>query len=388
MAGNAYVTNTSVAATTNGNVLRIAPEVEDRIHKIGADLNGFLTLTRAIGKTKRIQAYEWSWHESWPIKVQTTVNAAINASATTGLTLTDAICIKDRILLNIETGEQILCTASTSGQPSTIVRQFGTNAAAAWTAGDRVLILGSALEEGQDKPERIMRTTNTLSNVTQKMHEAFALTDRMQNLKMYGPKEAQRLRVDSIENLHKQRSRVLLFSQPKKTGAATGTTYSRTATGGVEFWCGLYNAMKMPCLTEDGIAAFMEPLMANGSGNWVFYTGSRVSRFFTQILARSGRIQQPRSDNTLGLKVAKFSYGDVDVSIVKDRNFDLAGKNDRILVVDADCLSIVSSESMQIENNVETPGSLRDETQITVCEGVQCDNPAACGVIYGVRQAA
>lgn len=98
------------------------------------------------------------------------------ATAAAGFASTAGV-IKSMVLHNTRTKENVRVAAVVNGTDLTIVRGFGRVAAAAMNAGDKLICVGTANEEGSVRPQARNLNTTYIPNFTQIFRNAWAITD-------------------------------------------------------------------------------------------------------------------------------------------------------------------------------------------------------------------
>ncbi|KKL68453.1 hypothetical protein LCGC14_2124840, partial [marine sediment metagenome] len=159
---------TTVWTAAQNDTARYDPEIERMIRMIKPDMSPFLTLLDGVGISLPTRQMYFNWLEEWPIEKTVTATDGEAAGVVT-LAVNKSSHIPTRALLyNPKTGEQMLVTnGATSSTSVTIVRGIGDSIDSVIDAGQVLLITSTALAEGQDKPELLMRGTDNGTLFTQ-----------------------------------------------------------------------------------------------------------------------------------------------------------------------------------------------------------------------------
>lgn len=109
--------------------------------------------------------------------VNQTVAAGIDDAATAVEIASTAGIVPSALLRNNTTGEIVRVTAVTNGTTLAITRAFGRIAAAAMTTSHKLVQVGTAAEEGSNRPTARRLSTVYVPNYTQIWRNAWAITD-------------------------------------------------------------------------------------------------------------------------------------------------------------------------------------------------------------------
>lgn len=166
------------------------------------------------------------------------VNGAITAAAT-ALTVDHGAYFKvNDLVKNERTGEIVKVTVRTANA-LTIVRAYGTTAAAIMNNDDPLRILGSAFEDGSAASTFRMVQVDSNTNYTQRFKEAIQVPDTIMNTELYGEPELNRLRKSKgIAHLIKIENALIHGERSLKTPSTTIATTSEEerTTGGLLSW--------------------------------------------------------------------------------------------------------------------------------------------------------
>jgi hypothetical protein len=381
-------THFATAASTIGNTVRIRPEVSAQIAKVEPLETPLLTLLEKVGKFTKVGNKRFTIQEEWPLCNRTTVTAGINSSATSVTPADSTIATANMLAQNTRTGEQLLITAASSSW--TIVRGYGTTPAAAMVAGDTLLLIGTVLPEGYSRPATLSRAPNMHSNQTTKSHHAIQLTKDMLSYDFYGVPEVTRLEAQEVLEFKKRQERHLLFDEPVWDDAGSNSTYPRSVNGGARWYCKLYNRFNMGgVVTLRGIRHVLTACSRyGGAGEKIILTGSTVFSLLSDLPQLLGAGQnEPMMISTLGDNVKRFSFPGGSATIALDYNFEGAGLDSEALILDARYLEGREFRALEVERDVQDPGSGFKQDQMIVDRGLACTMPLAWGYVYNMKRA-
>jgi hypothetical protein len=224
-----------------GNADRYPVAIEDRIYNIYPDLNPLVKLsTRAGKKSVGQQEFKVLEDRERPRKAKT--NAGNLLAGSTVLTFDDGTRFRAKDQWqNVRTGEHVH-TVSVSGNDVTVIRAYGTVAAAALLDDDDWQWVGNALEESANAVAALITKTSTFTNYCQYFDETTRLTEIESNVDLYGEDEQKRQREQGMRNIKLAVESAFWFGQPLKdiegsspvdTTAGIDTRYK---TGGVKYF--------------------------------------------------------------------------------------------------------------------------------------------------------
>lgn len=384
---NAHLTRSS---SDRGATERIRPDIASKIQRVEPQGTPLLTLTESVtGRVRSVHNRQFEVQEEWPIVNETTVTAT-EPAAETSIAVADGSIFRTGMTgFNTRTGDHFVVTTGGS-TPLTVIRGTGTTAAAIWLSGDRLLSTGYALEEGQDKLAAWMRAPNMYTNYTQKFFHAAALTDVMMDSGFYGESENQRLNTQVILEFKKGIERGLLFGEPNKD---TSGTHPRWNTGGAKYFCKLYNQVNMGGgVTVRSWAHLLQQASRFGSEGGqsfkVIMAGQKVHAILSELPHAMGIERVPMGTSKIGDDVTEIRFPGGTAALVLNYNFEGAGLDDVALILDPRYMGLAEFGTMEMENNVQTPGSQRKEWQLTRTLGLEVTLPAAFAYAYNIQFAA
>jgi hypothetical protein len=238
---------TLVGATNNVVSNQIVIDMSEKIHLLEPDATPLTALTRSLKASKTCHRPKFEWLEDILLSKVVTLTADNSGAGLTGTTTVTAADLSKianyDVVKNPRTGDIGLVTNNAlSGTTFTVTRSFGTTAAAAWTSGDILLVIGSANKEYAAIRSIIATQKSDVYNYAQIFRTPFGFSRVARDTEMYGEQEKPyQTRKRAIE--HKTDiERAFLFGQPYEETDTSGgvggdpTAGGRWATGGIDYF--------------------------------------------------------------------------------------------------------------------------------------------------------
>lgn len=241
--------------------------------------------------------FEWLEHDTNPRQDAINFASGYNSSATSIVVDNGARFTIGDIVVNVNTTEHMRVTGI-STNTLTVVRGYGTTAAASITDNDNLLIIGNAYAENSGAGNENLVNPTTVYNRTQTFKHAFSISGRAENTRFYTGKQRKNRRAEKLQEHLKDIERAFLLGELKED--TSGTTEISTTRGCVAtITTNVYDAGGV--LTKAAWdQEFLEPGMqhkSNGGtvGNavkWLF-AGTRLTSVLTsfadaQIMVKPG----------------------------------------------------------------------------------------------------
>ncbi len=262
----------------------------------------------------------FSWVEDSHISGNTTASAA--ASGATNLTVADSnIWTPNTVIVNQNTGEYMLVTAIASQTSVTVLRGIAGTTAAAITNGDKLQHVGTAFEEGGDKPSPVTQKGENRTNYVQIFKNGWAITGTAKAVKFHTGSQLAYNRSQALGYHVEDLERAFIFGRPavmtmnnKQMRLSGGIAYQVETYGGLVESANNGGAGK---LSLDGLFSFMRRIFdrnVKGMPNErLAFTGSAVLEIIGQLV---------RGDSTYNISVGETAYG-VKVNKIQGFNGDL-----------------------------------------------------------------
>ncbi len=220
---------TAQRGTDNQNTeSRRTRDVSPALIQLEPDAGPLITLMAKLRK-KSCSDPKFEWYEDELLPRQDILGAAATAAATT-LTVTNYKYFRSGdIILAVETGEQMIVTATPSTTTVSVTRAWGDVSAAAITNSTKLRIIGNANEEGATKRSLLSTQREPKFNYTGIIRDGWSITNTAKATKTYAG-------VDFDEEAAKQliehkKHDELMFLQSQRYEDTTGTKPKRATRG-------------------------------------------------------------------------------------------------------------------------------------------------------------
>jgi len=214
-------------------------DVSKSIARYMPDAAPFTVLLKNLNSASVIDA-TFKILEEQPQPWADALNGAVTAAATSWVVDHGSYFKVSDLVKNERTGEVVKVTA-VSSNTLTVIRAYGSTAAAAGNDNDPLRILGSAFEDGSAASTYRMVKVDSNTNYTQRFKEAIKLPDTIMNTELYGEPELNRLRKSKgIAHLIKIENALLFGEKAIYTTSSSGTKATSEeelrTTGGLLSW--------------------------------------------------------------------------------------------------------------------------------------------------------
>ena len=312
---------TDVRTSTNIAQARIVVDMAEKIAQLNPSEAPFVTLLKLAKKDKRT-AYspKFEWLEDDILANTTAVNGAVAETTATSITVDDASILRVGDIIKVPvSGECMLVTAISSNTLS-VVRGYGSTAAAAIADDAEVLIIGSAMpENSRSRDVRSTSETNAY-NYTQIFRTPVALSGTEAAAKLYGGRDrAYQRHKAAIE--HKRDIAMSMYFGERKLDT-TGSTPRRTMGGIIEF---LKNGSQTQAfssssggtaLTYDNFNKLVaKKVFQYGSDEKLLICGPEMITAIDSWALAKNQLQQRDKEKTFGLHITELytSFGKLNV---------------------------------------------------------------------------
>jgi hypothetical protein len=397
MAANTHVSGTGVAGSFyRGNFItgRIKPEVANEIAMIEPGSSPILTMFNTLNRSVKVNNPEYDVLEEWPIG-HILIETGAEAADADDIEFDDmTFLIPNSVIMNLRTGEHVYVSGVDASGANSITRSFGTTAAAAGLAGDRWMILSTALEEGQDPTRSLTREVNSHTNYAQGFEAKAAITDLASGQAVFGGPERVRLNNQIILQEKKYENRQFLLGEP---GAATGDGSPITSnmrlytTGGIRYWASLYNNINLGGgFTWKTLGRAMQNIIRFGGGNGQKFavTSQKVWMELSSLPEIRQLARTTPDASSLGFEITNIKFPGGRLGITVDYNLEEEFLNDELIVYDMKFLDLAVFEPFTASQNIQTLGSHREEWSIHRRVGIRQRLPISSGRLYGLDYAA
>lgn len=321
-------------------------------------------------------------------------DATITVPSTAGVT-------PGMVFYNTRTQENIRVTAINSGTVLAVTRAFGRVAAAAVNNGDKWLNVGTAFEEGSNRPTARRLTTSYIPNYTQIFRNAWALTDTARaSYAEAGISNIAENRKDCMMFHSVDIEAAIVWGQPKMD--TSGTTPIHATQGvidALEQYAPANTNAAASTTTYAQLVALLEPAfqystdLSNPKSRIAFGDATAV-KVLHEIGIKSGNVQIQTDQNYYGMQFTKMQFYKGDISIVEHPLFNGLGTSGMLLVMDMPALKLAYMDGRDTVPEEYKPGSAQDNGidaqggSLTTELAVELINPYACALITGLTAGA
>lgn len=329
--------------------------------------------------------------------VNTTSGATTNVATLLVMATTVGMTV-GMVLFNPRTRENVRVTAVVNGTDLTVVRGFGRVAAAAVNAADVWIQIGTAFEEGSNRPSARRLTTVYVPNYTQIFRNAWALTDTARASLTeagYGnvaedKKDCAMFHAVDIES-------AIIWGQSKMdTTGATPIHATQGIIDAMEQYCPANTNTAASTTSYDQLVAFLEPAfaystdMSNAKERTAFCDNTAM-KVINQIAKASGVVQIQNGQTNFGLRFTQFNFYNGTINLVTHPLFNGLSRTGTMLIMDMPALKLAYMDGRDtkteeyntggkiVENGVDAVGG-----SLTTEFAVELINPYACALIDGL----
>lgn len=256
----------------------------------------------------------YGWVEDSHISGNTkaTAIAANNAAA---IVVEDTnIWAANSIIMNQTTGEYMLVTSITSDVGAAVIRGLAGTTAAAVAVNDVFQLIGSAFEEGGDKPEAVTQKGESRTNYVQIFKNGWAITGTAKAVKFHTGSQLAYNRSQALGYHVEDLERSFIFGRPavmtrngKPMRLSGGIAYQIETFGGLVQSANEGGAGRM---SLDGIASFLRKIFdrnVKGMANErISFTGSAVIEQIQKMVRYDTRYDISVGESAYGIKVMKL----------------------------------------------------------------------------------
>lgn len=338
--------------------------------------------------------------------IKTTITTAIASTATTSLEVASSAGMTVGMVLYFPSvRENVLVTAITDATNIVVKRGFGRTAAQASIADDAVLFqVGTAFEEGSNRPTARQLGTTYIPNYTQIFRNAWGLTDTARaSMSEQGYSNVAESRKDCSLFHATDIESAIIWGQPVAPALGAGGQPLHATQGVIDameqYAPGNTNAASSTT-TYDQLVALLEPAfaystdMANPKERTLFGDAQAI-RVLNAIGVKSGQVQISMNETSFGMNFTKFKFYKGTVNLIEHPLMNGLGQAGMALVMDMPALKLAYLEGRDtkaeeygsngkiLESGVDGVGG-----SLTTELAVELINPYSCALITGLTAAA
>lgn len=385
----------SLKGTADLSAQRLVVDIAEGIALLDPNENPFTLMHTKAGKRTAKQP-KFSWLEDELQPEVTTVSVAASA-ASTALSITNSAYVAVGDLWQVFDSYEIMYANSVSSDgyvqfsrnyPGVASTETGYQTVLA--AGDYLIRLGNANEEGAAAPTAMMTVESQVDNYTQIVRTPFELTETELNSLMEGEQDLPyETRKKAIE--HQRKLEYLAFwGIPSYSGTGTNGKAMRT-TGGI-WWYLKENApsgniVSQAEITESEFLDFIRNGFRYGARNKVLFACPLV----LSAIEKWGlaKLQTTSSDKTYGINVTHWTSPHGEISIVNHKMLEgpspgTAGGWAFLLDMNEIRGVALRNRDTKLRTNIQEPSEDRYEAEYITEFGIEIKNPAKHAVLYSV----
>lgn len=306
------------------------------------------------------------------------------------------------VLFNPRTKENIRILTVTDGTTITVSRSFGRVAAAAINAADVFFLVGTAFEEGSNRPTARRLTTVYVPNYTQIFRNAWAITDTARaSMAEMGYSNIAEDRKDCSMYHSVDIEGAIIWGQPKMDTAGTTPIH---ATQGVidameQYSPGNTN-VAAPTTNYTQLVALLEPAflystdMSNAKER-VAFCDNTAMKVFNDIGRLNGQVQINNAQTSFGLRFTQFNFYNGTVNLITHPLLNGLSISGTALVMDMPALKLAYLEGRDTKPEDYGVGGKSADNGMDAVGGslttelaVELINPYACALIEGLTAGA
>lgn len=322
-------------------------------------------------------------------------DASLTWPSTSGVTV-------GMVFHNPRTKENVRVTTVTSGTVVAVTRGFGRVAAAAVNNGDTWINVGTAFEEGSNRPTARRLTTAYVPNYTQIFRNAWALTASAKaSMAEMGISNIAENRNDCAMFHSVDIESAIIWGQPlMDTSGTTPVHATQGVLDAMEQYCpensnaagATTNFAQLVSLVEP---AFEYSTNLGDSTSRVGFCDKTALKVLNDVGRKSGQVQIQQAQTSFGMRFTKFSFYKGEINLVEHPLFNGLSQTGMMLVMDMAALKLAYLEGRDtVPENYGVDGKSADNGQdavggsLTTELAVELINPYSCCVVTGLTEGA
>jgi hypothetical protein len=327
---------------------------------------------------------------------------AASLAAATNVAIPTAGLVKNMVFFNPRTRENVRITAIVDGANVTVTRAFGRVAAADMNNGDKLIQVGTAFEEGSNRPAPRRMTTTYVPNYTQIFRNAWALTDTARaSLAEAGYNNIAEDKKDCSMFHSVDIESAIIWGQAKMD--TTGSTPVHATQGvidAMEQYAPANTNTAGATTTYDQLVTLCEPAFQYSTDlsnpkDRVGFVDSTAMKVLNDVGRKSGVVQINNAQTSFGMRFTQFNFYKGTINLIEHPLFNGLNRAGMALIMDMPALKLAYLEGRDtkpeeygtsgkvVENGIDAVGG----SLTTEC-AVELINPFACALIEGLTAAA
>jgi len=308
------------------------------------------------------------------------------------------------LMYNTRTFEIVRVTAVPDAVTLTVTRAFGRVAAAAMNIADVLINVGTAFEEGSNRPTARRLSTEYVGNFTQIFRNAWALTDTARaSYAEAGISNIAENRADCSMFHSMDIESAIIWGQAKMdTSGSTPIHATQGVLDAIEQYAPANSNAAAGTTTFDQLVTLCEPAFqySVNVGNpkeRVAFGDSTAIKVLNAVGRKSGQVYMETTQTQFGMKYTSFQFYKGTINLVEHPMMNGLGLSGTLLIMDIPALKLAYMDGRDTvpEEYGIGPGKDTDPTGLDAVGGslttecaVELISPFSCAVITGLTAAA
>ena len=355
-------------------------------------------LSSQTGRTKAKQSTHGYFTKVMSFHVLTQASDSLAASTALVIDSTSGMTTK-MVLYNTRTGENARVDAITDGTTLVIDRGFGRIAAADSVTGDVWIQVGTAFEEGSNRPASRRITTAYIPNYTQIFRNAWAMTDTARaSYAEMGISNIQENRNDCALFHSTDIESAIIWGQPLMD--TSGNTPVHTTQGVIDAIT-QYSPSNVQIAASttnfDQLVDLVEPAFEYSTNlgdpkSRIAYCDKIALKVLNQIGRLSGQVQIMQAETSFGMRFSKFEFYKGTINLIEHPLLNGLQREGMMIIMDMSALKLAYLDGRDTKTETYGQGQNADSGEdavggsLTSELAVELINPFSCEVVTGLEQ--
>lgn len=354
-------------------------------------------LTSQSGKSKAVSSTH-GYFSKMMVFVKQVLAAGVAAGADTITLPSTNGMIEGMVLYNTRTRENVRVLVVISPTVISVTRGFGRVAAAQMNASDNLISVGTAFEEGSNRPIARRMTTVYVPNYTQIFRNAWAVTDTARaSMAEQGYNNVTEDRSDCAMLHAVDIESAIIWGQPvMDVSGRTPVHATQGVLDAMEQYCPENTNTASATTNYTQLVGLMEPAYqySTNLGNAkerVVFCDSQAMKVITDIGRKSGQVQLFNEQTQFGMQYTSFKFYKGVAALIEHPLLNGLGQNGMALVMDMPALKMAYMNGRDLKTQSYGENGKPTDNGVDAVGGdllteaaVELINPYACAVIYGL----
>jgi hypothetical protein len=342
-------------------------DMDPKMRVLDPDSTQFDTFTRRL-HSRAATREKVTWLEEEYIGRVLTAAAYTSGAATINVGVGEGNLVRaGDVLRNMRTGEGFRVSSVTADALS-VVTSWGGQINAAGNAGDKLLVVGPAMQQGSTLPNPRYGPRVLGYNFTEIVRTPYLFTGTAAAITMYGGGEPEKEQARKAVE-HKRTWEAIAFYGARDFSSAADVVVG--SSGGVVEFIQTNKQNVNGELTADFLDSFLTTVLSKGSDEKVIFTGT-IGAYYLSRFNRSGQgaFWKPGDSRVHGVKVDGFISGvfGTQIPIVVKKEWadfpsGVNGYNGNLFVLDMSNIErrpLIGRDTRKIDYDIKSLGNGRD----------------------------